>query len=351
MAESKTERDYKNRSRKIEHLKLKTLKNFITKFKLSQKELLGLIAKKQLNIVSVNGIPSSQPKGADSVTHEEALRIFKEYDEYVKESRKFEADSTKVIVSKKLFLNLLSKFNECNLFMFTKLDQRSRAQLFIEKEKREIIDYSTEKKWPKVCYLLLGLMIIAASAWFAFSKEGNEDAGAKIFLVVMFLLIGMGVVIFQAFQIKSVEKAKSKIDTVTGNDFLKFGYDHDVDYYSPSSPMWLDETTTKKVSISFANMPNYSEMIADSIPMQGLIGYIVRKNDEAQFSLHNMTLRMMGPVIPVIILKHSIIFDTAYLQNIDSYTANHDHTKPPGEFTVESLYDFVDFNLTPKMFL
>lgn len=325
------------------------MKNFITKFKSSQKELLGLIAKKELNIVSVNGLPSGQPQGADSVTHEEALRIFKEYDEYVKESRKFEVDSTKLIVSKKVFLNLLGKFKECNLFMFTKLDERSRVQLFIEKEKGEIIDYSTEKKGPRVWYILLGLMIMIASTWFAFSKEGNEDVGAKIFLVVMFLLVGLGVVIFQIFEIKSIKKAKSKIGTVTGSDFLKFGYNHDSDYYSQYSPMVLDETTVKRISVSFANMPKYSEMIADSIPIQGSIGYIVRKNDEAQFGLYNATLRMMGPVIPVIILKHSIIFDTAYLQNI---SGNVFLNEPCGvEYGTLNNMNLLHIPLTPKMFL
>lgn len=297
------------------------MKRFISAFKEKQTELLGLIAKGKLYVSSVNGIPS----GKEGLTFDKTAEIYSKYKTYLKESGQVKKDETKIVVSKNLFLNFLAKNKFCNLFLFGNLNGESKTKFVMQEQKAENI---RELYWdaldPKgqrdnwyLVFMALILFVVSVVIFSGFPQEPeSEKLGlpGRIFVGSIFMFLS--IVLLNTFitEKKKFIKRQTEKVCIKNKDFFFWGHD------ANSNP---DDKLYKlcEMSILFSNMPEYPNMIATAIALEGKIGYIIRRDCEIDIDFKNESLTCRGVVMPIIILKESVIFDVAYLQIIDGYVS------------------------------
>lgn len=306
--------------------------------------MLALISRNQMSISSINGIPSGEKASDDSVSHEKALTIIKNQKAFLKESRRFNGDETKIVISKKLFCNFLKNKKECNLFLITNAYD-SKTTVSFNPEAGSTIEFIESNFWDWAAVITFVFGTFITVGFFANEVGAQSLLGMGLFILCL---------IVRFLRNRLVGKKKNSLKAP---DFLLGGHDY------PRDNLINKFSGFRKIIFSFSNLPVYSEMITTSIKLEARIGYIFRRSPanllgvgEDEFSFDDLVcanINFPGPAIPVIILEHSIIFDTAYLQIINGRI----FVNPPfPESHFETLKitreEWIpEINLSPKMFI
>lgn len=324
------------------------MNHFIRTFKQEQTNLLNQIKANGLPIGTVNGIPTAE----QGISFSEAQEIIKNEKAYLKESGQFKGDETKIVVSKKLFTKFLELNHELDIFLLSRLDGNAKTWLTMKSKKAKTIK---NLEVPKIDFDEWFLMVI--------SFFGCSIFSLSLFGVLTFILtftdkiacFVLAIVLFAFFftRLSGVikdrtehKKAKKEKDTIQGKDFFMYGHDAD-------DTRGVEQYEGCNMSFSFPKMPDYQRMTSTAIPLDGKIGYIIRKDTpvDIDFNVHHLNCR--GAVVPCLILKESIVFYIDYLQLIEGWIMDFGEGNTDGEEVSfeEKKRQIPQIILKPEMFI
>jgi hypothetical protein len=293
------------------------MKNLLEKIQEGQSLVFGQIERNELPIGLANGIRF----GEGNMSHETANTIINNYDSYKKESRRYTDDKTKMVVSRKIFENILP---ETKFFLIENLDNEGKTLLRIcsEKKRRAIRDF--EETLPgflaAIIFTVAGLL--GAIFGYVYSSKGWAVFCGGIFILGLIRIWGV------FFDRKYIKKSQEIVSSLTGSDFFICGHNGPQKSGGGNSVL-------QNVKINFHQPSDYKKIVNLCLELCGTMGYVILKNGPTKIvvdSKRKVTIHYFGVFIPVILLKETIIFDTKSLELLEqefdcgrwiSVTANH----------------------------
>ncbi|MEQ1664951.1 MAG: hypothetical protein ABL927_06200, partial [Bdellovibrionales bacterium] len=276
------------------------------------RELMGKIEKNEIPVCSANGIKLSKVKGH---SYEEAQQIEKKYLDYKRESQQYWRDETKIVLPKRMFLKTMnSRFY--NLFLFEHLNSEAKTRIDFGDTVKD-----AAKKTPSLFLIfILGIFsaviflvgicfLIQPSFVAAIVDDGDRIISIALGIVFLYFSVILCLACRERFQKrKSIKLAKLVFPKLTGPSFFSSSTDQschgDLDSYPWNTVMFFEQ------------VPDYSEMAYKSISFKGKMGYLILKTSKVDSWVSTekeISIRYWGPLLPVIIMEETIIFDVSYL--------------------------------------
>lgn len=309
------------------------MKKFIEQLQTLQSRLLAKIQKNEIPIASANGVPLAE----EGLSYDYAKDLIKGAKAFTKESRQFAGDTTKKVISKALLKKILYKRPDSNLFFLEHLHE-SITHLLIRKDELRARERSSRKKneiRPDMHIWLLVLWIVIAIAAFTVVVIGRRYYSFSGVTITYFSAIGVAAILGLLWQLnknkKAKEDAESKGEEPAPTPMHSFLYGHDVK--KDTSPDQGYESV--KTKFSFSEVQNYAELVSFALKQNGRVGYLFTKdtpygyNYEPKYRVFDSSngegseylctegfIRYTGQVLPVVVLKESVIFFEEYMSII-----------------------------------
>lgn len=274
--------------------------------------LMAKIAKNEVAIASAGGVKFIS--GKDALSFEEAQKVQNNYLEYKKESSRFMADQTKIVVPKKVLFNILNK-GLLNLYVVQPLDNKGETRVSFVKE----VDGARDEmphffaSLLVTCFLFaatfnLGQVIFSHTYLFVLHFESTEKFEAITISALVFLL---SLVFFSTsgFSVRNrIIKARKKFFDLN----LKDLFSGSISEYDPRR---------LNLRLLFKQSIDYRQLLSKAIEFEGAVGHFILKkgpfiNRGIEPRVNNSGKAILvysGPYVPAIFLKHSVIFDVSFI--------------------------------------
>ncbi len=290
-------RDYKHRSRK-RNCTFK-MKNLIEKIQEGQRLIFGQIERNELPIGLANGIRF----GDGNMSQDTANTIITNYDSYKKESRRFTDDKTKMVVSRKIFENIIS---ETKFFLIENLDNKGKTlfRLNSEKDQRAIENFeeTLPKFIPAIIFTLIAFLGIILSYLY--------DSKGWTLICGIVSLIGLVRIWAVSFERKHIKRSQKRVSSFNGTDFFIGGHNRTLELKKENS-------LVQKVTMNFHLPPDYKKMVNLCLESKGKMGYVILRNGPVKIAVNykrEVTINYFGAFVPAILLEETVIFDTQSLE-------------------------------------
>lgn len=296
------------------------MEKFLVAVQEHSKALMTKIEKNQIKIASDGGITFTTDKQA--LSFEEAQKVQGHYLEYKEESRQYWRDDTKIVVPLIILTHLLKK-NFTNLFLLKLLNNRGEVSLTYPKEIKDATDFV-----PSRVHAIAALLFLLVSAGcllvFVFNKHMDlnrllfenstylwdfRDRVVGIVVSLVVLLFAIGVYLEFGFGNRNkILNARKNVANLSGNALFTEGVSI--------------QRMNLNTRVLFSYFIDYSSLLAKAIEFQGHVGRFVLKNRplthqhvcSTQSDKESiLSVVYEGQYVPVVILKHSVIFDKSYL--------------------------------------
>lgn len=283
-------------------------------------ELLSKIEKKEMVISSSKTIPfvDNQIKG---VSDEEAVSILQNTKNYKKDTKEFSEDSSRIVLSKKVFLNFLRIFPETDLFLFRYLSSEKKTWIHPRSHCRRILDRAKEDSDKIIRNIFFSAALLFASVFVGLLLGLKKDeSNIYFFCFIAFLILLFSAVFFyEFFRIKKVLKVRKEINTSsTIEDIFFYGYD--VEH--------LDESDSQQFPLEILFLPEKSpiqstDFIAKFISLkstkkEAAVGYLLCKSGGRLKAVERELLAIHSEdFISVVVLADSIIFPLDSVEKFD----------------------------------
>ncbi len=326
------------------------MKNFIELFKSAEAKILAFIKSDDLPVSSVDGISVAQ----NGLSYDDAVNVTEKSNAYNKESSQFKTSTKYFVVSKNAFMTFLNEQVNCNLFLLQDMAKDLTTQTHITDECYNVMYYRNRnfriQKWDLTGNLFI--LIMAPCMFFmVINSEEKVSLGLSIFLgIVIFCML---CVIFSITITEYKERTNGlKMAKAYGgrhvisNDILINGYD--TDGYLSDNESEKCKRKSINLKLNFLKKFDYSAIVRKSISLSGVVGYIIEKTGhDISFTKedykYQVAIDVKSKIIPVIILKESIIFATEHLDYISESAVfpglyNEEYEKVISQFFEEHSY-------------
>ncbi|MES2224666.1 MAG: hypothetical protein V4478_01625 [Patescibacteria group bacterium] len=281
-----------------------------------QSLLLARIEKGEIQTSSANGISTGNDEG---ISYEDAKSVIEHFAVYKKESRRFNQDPSKIVLSRRVFEKILSApGSQVNMFLFAHLNEKSETDfdLYNDSPVTEKINKALQEDdgWvPRILFLFgAGFFAIALNYFL-----NNAYAKAAVAIAIL-----IGLIVF-AWQRSKISKAK-------GNWLVHTLLDQKGTMREQSAAALfsagIDRPPSRifanRFKIRFSSIREHINLVGEAIKLNGTVGYIVNKNvDISIFAKDKVATVTLGSrskkidIMPVILLKESIIIRASFLES------------------------------------
>jgi hypothetical protein len=275
------------------------MKNLIEKIQEGQRLIFGQIQRNELPIGLANGIRF----GEGNMSQETANTIIDNYDSYKKESRRFTDDETKMVVSRRIFENILS---ETKFFLIENLDNEGKTlfRLNSAKDQRAIQNFeeTLPKFLPSIIFTLISFLGVILCYMYS-SKIWTSICG-------ILFLIGLVRIWSVSFDRKHIRRSQKRISSFNGTDFFIGGHNRTLKLKKVNS-------LVQKATMNFHLPSDYKKLINLCLECKGKMGYVILRNGPVKIVVdykQEVTIHYFGAFVPAILLEETIIFNTLSLE-------------------------------------
>lgn len=283
-------------------------------------DLVSKIEKKQIAINSSKEIPFIN-KNIKGVSDEEASEILINSKKYRKSAKEFSEDSSKIVVSKKVFLNFLLLFKGVNLFLFKNLSLEKKAHVRIKKSWQKVFSKATESSDKTILKILfIAFLIFTASLIvLLFLLKKNESLRYICWLIFFAALVCLCFYFYEFIRIKTVLKSREIVDELFKVHNL-FYYGYDVDRYdqlgSSSLPL---EVIFLPDSLPVQSDDFINKFISLKVDREASVGYLIHKEGASLKLVEKyLEIHYLCTFISVIVLEDIIIFPSDSIEKMGS---------------------------------